>query len=320
MKLGYYPGCSLTGTAKEFDYSLKEVFKVLKVNLDELDDWSCCGASSAHVTSHLLSVALPARNLVLARKQGYDDLLAPCAACYSRLVASQRELKLDERVRTKVEDLIEDKVVHNLKIYNLIQIFKEIGLPKIKEAKVFDISGIKAACYYGCLMVRPNEIANPDDMENPLDMEEIIHAAGGKSVQWNYKVECCGAGHSIAHTDIVEKLSKNIIDDASRHFADVIVVACPMCHSNLDMRQKNIIDHFPGHKVVPILYLSQLLGLAFGIDGKSLGLGQHYINTDALLEKMKQANEAAAAKANAEMADKAAKANKAAKAKEGAVI
>lgn len=288
MKLGYYPGCSLEGTAKEFNHSLKEIFNIMQVNLNELNDWSCCGASSAHVTSHLLSVALPARNLVLAQKQGYEEVLAPCAACYSRLVTSQKELKLDEKVRTRVEDLLEEKSVHNLKIYNLIQIFKEIGLNKIKENVKVNISGIKAACYYGCLMVRPLDIAKPDDMENPLDMEEIIHAAGGKSVQWNYKVECCGAGHSIPHTDIVEKLSKNILDDASRHFADVIVVACPMCHSNLDMRQKNIIDHFPNHKVIPILYLSQLIGLAFGLEPKKLGLNLHYINTEPLLQKMKE--------------------------------
>lgn len=287
MKLGYYPGCSLEGTAKEFNRSLKEILSIMQVDLNELNDWSCCGASSAHVTSHLLSVALPARNLVLAQKQGYEEVLAPCAACYSRLVTSQKELKLDEKVRTRVEDLIEEKAVHNLKIYNLIQIFKQIGLDKIKENVRINISGIKAACYYGCLMVRPFDIANPDDMENPLEMEEIIHAAGGKSVQWNYKVECCGAGHSIPHTDIVEKLSKNILDDATRHFADVIVVACPMCHSNLDMRQKNIIDHFPNHKVIPILYLSQLIGLAFGIEPKKLGLNLHYINTEPLLQKLK---------------------------------
>ena len=106
MKLGYYPGCSLNGTAKEFNSSLKEVFSALNVDLEELNDWSCCGATSAHVTSHILSVALPARNLLIAKKQGLEELLAPCAACYSRLVSSQRELKLDEKMRMKVEDLL----------------------------------------------------------------------------------------------------------------------------------------------------------------------------------------------------------------------
>jgi heterodisulfide reductase subunit B len=290
MNLGYYPGCSLTGTAKEFNASLKEVFASLNVNLEELKDWSCCGATSAHVTSHLLSVALPARNLLLAKKQGFEDLLAPCAACYSRLVSSQMELKLDEKMRMKVEDLLEDKVLNNLKVLNLIQIFQKIGLDKLKEKKQVDLGKIKAACYYGCLLVRPAEIAQADDMENPDSMEAIIKAAGGKTVEWNFKTECCGAAHSITHTDIVEKLCKGIIDNAEKHEADVIIVACPMCHSNLDMRQMNIIKHYKDHKPIPILYLSQFIGLALGIDEKKLGLGAHYISTKPLIAKIKESN------------------------------
>jgi heterodisulfide reductase subunit B len=287
MKLGYYPGCSLNGTAKEFNSSLMEVFSALDIDLEELNDWSCCGATSAHVTSHILSVALPARNLMIAKKQGFEELLAPCAACYSRLVSSQRELKLDEKMRMKVEDLLEEKVTNGLHILNLIQMFEKIGLDKLKENKKVDISKIKAACYYGCLLVRPVDIALPDDMESPDSMEAIIKAIGGKTVDWNFKTECCGAAHSIAHTDIVEKLCKGIIDNAEKHGADVIIVACPMCHSNLDMRQLNIMKHFEGHKPIPILYLSQLIGLVLGIDEKKLGLGVHYINTRPLLDKIK---------------------------------
>jgi len=287
MKLGYYPGCSSAGTAKEFDTSLKEVFSALQVDLEELTDWSCCGASSAHATSHLLSVALPARNLLLAKKQGFEDLLAPCAACYSRLVSSQRELKLDESVRMKVEDLLEEKILNGLEVINLIQIFNKIGLDKIKEKKKVDISKIKVACYYGCLLVRPAEVALADDMENPDSMESIVKAAGGKTIDWNFKTECCGAAHSIAHTNIVEKLSKEIIDNAEKHGADVIVVACPMCHSNLDMRQLNIMKDFKDHKPIPILYLSQLIGLSMGIDEKKLGFDAHYISPKPLLEKMR---------------------------------
>jgi heterodisulfide reductase subunit B len=289
MKLGYYPGCSSAGTAKEFDTSLKEVFSTLQVDLEELTDWSCCGASSAHATSHLLSVALPARNLLLAKKQGFEDLLAPCAACYSRLVSSQRELKLDENVRMKVEDLLEEKVLNGLEVINLIQIFNKIGLDKIKEKKKVDISKLKVACYYGCLLVRPAEVALADDMENPDSMEAIVKAAGGKTIDWNFKTECCGAAHSIAHTNIVEKLSKEIIDNAEKHGADVIVVACPMCHSNLDMRQLNIMKDFKDHKPIPILYLSQLIGLSMGIDEKKLGFDAHYISPKPLLEKMRAA-------------------------------
>lgn len=278
MEYGYYPGCSLEGTAKEFDKSLKEVLSKLNCGLKEIEDWSCCGASSAHITSHLLSVALPVRNLLLAKKQGLNDVVAPCAACFSRLLSSQKEMKLDEKTRMKVEDLMEEKFSNGIQIFNLIQLFQKIGLDKIKEEKKVDLSNLKAACYYGCLLVRPAEIVNFDDEENPKTMEEVVKAAGAQTVDWNYKIECCGASHSIAHTDIVEKLSKKILDDAVSHGADVIITACPMCHSNLDMRQKNIIKHNPVHKVIPVLYLSQLVGIALGISYKNLGLNLHYIN------------------------------------------
>jgi len=278
MEYGYYPGCSLEGTAKEFDKSLKEVLTKLNCGLKEIEDWSCCGASSAHITSHLLSVALPVRNLLLAKKQGLNDVVAPCAACFSRLLSSQKEMKLDEKTRMKVEDLMEEKFSNGIQIFNLIQLFQKIGLDKIKEAKKIDLGDLKAACYYGCLLVRPAEIVNFDDEEDPKTMEEVVKAAGVQTVDWNYKTECCGASHSIAHTDIVEKLSKKILDDAVSHGADVIIAACPMCHSNLDMRQKNIIKHNPDHKVIPVLYLSQLVGIALGISYKNLGLNLHYIN------------------------------------------
>jgi len=278
MEYGYYPGCSLEGTAKEFDKSLKEVLTKLNCGLKEIEDWSCCGASSAHITSHLLSVALPVRNLLLAEKQGLNDVVAPCAACFSRLLSSQKEMKLDEKTRMKVEDLMEEKFSNGIQIFNLIQLFQKIGLDKIKEAKKVDLGDLKAACYYGCLLVRPAEIVNFDDEEDPKTMEEVVKAAGVQTVDWNYKTECCGASHSIAHTDIVEKLSKKILDDAVSHGADVIIAACPMCHSNLDMRQKNIIKHNPDHKVIPVLYLSQLVGIALGISYKNLGLNLHYIN------------------------------------------
>jgi heterodisulfide reductase subunit B len=285
MKLGYYPGCSLEGTAKEFDHSLREVLKLLEIDLEEINDWSCCGASSAHTTSHLLSVTLPALNLIQAAKQGLEDVVAPCAACFNRLVVSQHEMKYDEKIRTKVEHLIEDKFVDGTKVLNIIQLFQKIGVEKIKEKIKVDLSELNLACYYGCLLVRPNDLLHFDDAENPKMMEEIITACGAKAVEWNLKTECCGAAHSIARTDIVEKLCKNILDDAVDHKADMIVVACPMCHSNLDMRQRNISRHYTAHRQTPVIYLSQIIGIAMGIDFAKLELNLHFINPVPLLEK-----------------------------------
>jgi heterodisulfide reductase subunit B len=292
MNYGYYPGCSLEGTAKEFDKSLKEVLSKLNCGLTEIEDWSCCGASSAHMISHLLSTALPARNLLLAKRQGLKDVIAPCAACFNRLLSCQKEMKLDEKIRLQVEELIEEKFSNGIEVFNLIQLFQKIGPDKIREAKRVDLSGLNAACYYGCLLVRPADIIGFDDQENPESMEEIVEAAGMKTVNWNYKTECCGASHSIVHTDIVEKLSWKILNDAAKNGADLIIAACPMCHSNLDMRQRNIIKHYPDHKIIPVLYLSQLVGISLGIDYTKLGLNLHYISPIPLLEKVIRAEAA----------------------------
>lgn len=277
MKLGYYPGCSLHGTAKEFDRSLIKVLDALGVSVTELNDWNCCGASSGHATSHVLSVALPVRNIIQAHQQGIDEIVAPCAACYNRLVMAQHEMKTDPEMRKKVEFVLEQQYQNGQKIHNLIQLFHQIGLPSLTSKISKNISHIKAACYYGCLLVRPNEITGFDDPEEPVMMDEVVKAAGAKAIDWQFKTECCGAAHSIAHVPVVEKLSKNIIDNAASNGANAIVVACPMCHSNLDMRQKAIQKHNPGHKLMPILYLSELVGLALGIPAKELGLDLHFI-------------------------------------------
>ena len=292
MNFGYYPGCSLSGTAKEFDLSLKEVLKNLDTNLQEINDWCCCGASSAHSASHLLSVALPARNLILAKEQGMKEVVAPCAACFNRLKVAQHELKTDEHIRIKTDELLGIKYSDGINVLNLISLFQQIGLDKIKSNIKIDLSKLNVACYYGCLLVRPHDILKFDDPENPTLMEEVVKATGAKPVDWNFKVECCGAAHSIAHTEIVENLSMKILDDAMNHKADVIVVACPMCHSNLDMRQKNINKHNPGRMKIPILYLSQLVGLSMGLDHKKLGLDLHFIDPKPLLDSI-YANEVA---------------------------
>lgn len=285
MKIGYYPGCSLSGTGKEYDLSLRKILSVLDVQLDELNDWSCCGATSGHATNHLLSVALPARNLIIAKKQKFTEVVAPCAACYNRMVVSAHELKTNSAIEQSVSELMGESAATNIDILNIIQLFQKIGLDKISANKKVDMKGIKAACYYGCLLVRPFDITNFDDAEQPTSMEKIISSTGASSVEWNYKTECCGGAHSFAHKEIVVDLSKKILENARLHGADVVIVACPMCHSNLDMRQQAMRKEYPGHKDIPVLYLSEFIGLALGFKPKELGLDLHIAQTRSLLEK-----------------------------------
>ena len=285
MNIGYFPGCSLTGTSKEYDMSLREVLAALDVHLDEIADWSCCGASSAHVTNHLLSVALPARNLELAKEQGMAEVMAPCAACYNRLVSAQHEIATRPELKSKVEYVLEQKIDGAVTVLNIIELFQRIGTDAIAAKKTLDLDGMTVACYYGCLLVRPAALLGFDDAEQPRSMEALIAATGAKTVDWNFKTECCGAAHSIARTDIVVDLSKKILDDARAHGADAVIVACPMCHSNLDMRQRKMKNAADGHADIPVLYLTELIGLALGIEHKKLGLDLHFINPGPLLAR-----------------------------------
>jgi heterodisulfide reductase subunit B2 len=285
LKVGYYPGCSLSGTGKEYDMSLRKVAGLLETELEELKDWSCCGATSAHATNHLLSVALPARNLVIAKHQKLEEMVAPCAACYNRMMVTAHELKSKPEIERQVTDLLGESAVSDISIINIIELFQKIGKEKVAGKVKVDLKGIKAACYYGCLLVRPFAITNFDDAEQPESMEEIIKWTGAQPVDWNYKIECCGGAHSIAHKKIVVDLSKKILDDAKLHGADVVIVACPMCHSNLDMRQVAIKKAYPAHQEIPVLYLSEFVGLALGLNPKELGLNCHLIDTKSLLEK-----------------------------------
>jgi len=277
LKVGYFPGCSQTGSAREYDISLRKVVEKLGASFDEVKDWSCCGATSAHVTNHQLANALAMRNIMLAEQQGLDDMVAPCAACYNRLVMSQHETSQHPKIKEEVESILSTKFQKEIKIMNLIELFMKIGIEKIAENRKVELKNLKVACYYGCLLVRPAEITKFDDAEQPTSMEKLVEQTGAKTVNWNSKVECCGAAHSIARRDIVVELSKKIIEDARRHGANLMVVACPMCHTNLDMRQTIMKREFPEHKEFPILYLTELIGLALGMDEKELGIDLHTV-------------------------------------------
>ncbi|HEY9187148.1 MAG TPA: CoB--CoM heterodisulfide reductase iron-sulfur subunit B family protein [Ignavibacteria bacterium] len=281
--IGYYPGCSLTGSAKEFDKSLRKICDLLGIKLVEIEDWNCCGATSAHATNHLLSVSLPLLNIKKAYKQGITKILAPCAACYNRLVTAQYELTKNNLVKKELSEFLENDY-NSIKVINIIEFFQEIIKEGILDKKVVSLKGLKVACYYGCLLLRPKEIIDFDDSEQPSSMEEIIKITDATPVDWNYKIECCGASHSIAHKDIVVDLIGKILGDAQKHSADIMVVACPMCHSNLDMRQLELRKN-EGYKSIPIIYLTELIGLSLGLSPEELGINLHFIESRSVFEK-----------------------------------
>ncbi len=290
MKLGYYPGCSLEGTALDYDESLKQVSAALGYELEEIEDWNCCGATAAHSLNKLLSVSLPARVLALAEQQGFDEVVVPCAACYSRLLTSYHEIKTDESLRIKIPEILEMPYKGTAKPIGMLDYMQKYLFKGLKE-KVVNKVNLKAACYYGCLLTRPPKLTNFDRYEDPLLMEEALKAVGIESIDWAFKTECCGAGLSVSRTDIVAKLSGNVIKDAKDRGADLIIVACPMCQSNLDLRRKEINQYLEQETDIPVLFITQILGLAFGIDEKKLGLHRLFVpfNKQKSITKIEEA-------------------------------
>jgi heterodisulfide reductase subunit B len=309
--VAYYPGCSLHGTSREFDESLRAVAAELGIGLTEIADWNCCGASSGHTTDHLLGVALPARNLALAEAQGFGTVVAPCAACYNRLSAARLAIATEEGLAEQMPDILGHRFANTVDVHNAVELLRDASVTieeKVAAAPAPNpLEGVKLAAYYGCLLVRPFEVCGYDDPEQPTSMDEVIKACGADDVDWDMKVECCGGAFSVSRTASVLRLGRAIIDNARSHGAEAIIVACPLCHSNLDLRQKAMA--LRGEEPMPILFVTQMVGLAIGLAPVDLGLGRHFVDTEPLLARLvKQAAERVAAEklAKEEAAAKAA--------------
>ncbi|MBL7202277.1 MAG: CoB--CoM heterodisulfide reductase iron-sulfur subunit B family protein [Anaerolineae bacterium] len=284
MKYAYYPGCSLHSTGKDYDMSARAICQALDIELQEIPDWICCGASSAHMTSELMSLALPVKDLVAAREMGMDTAVC-CAACYSRLkIANKTMSSGEEGLLSQVEELVGSPYRGESKVKHLLEIvIKEYGLDALQEKVSQDLGGLKVAAYYGCLLVRPPEAVDLDDPEVPTLMEQLITALGAQAVEWPYKTECCGASLSLTRTDIVVKLCHDIFEMAVANGADCLMVACPLCQANLDMRQAQVNKRYKTDFALPVFYFTQLIGLALGIDGKTLGLDKLLVSPKKLL-------------------------------------
>ena len=272
MRYAYFPGCTLSSTGYAYDLSFKAVARVLGIDLIEVRDWVCCGASVAHATSGKLSAALPVLNLSHSEKDGLFNLIAPCPACLSRFKAANRTLEQDPGFLTEILDTSDSPYEGKVEAYHPLEILSKFGSGKIREKMRTKLSGLKIACYYGCLLTRPPEAARFDRVENPQSMDSIVEALGAEPVEWPFKTECCGAAMTLTRSDIVLKLSNDILREAKEAGANALAVACPLCQVNLDSRQQQIEEAYQTRFRMPILYITQLMGLAFGARPREVGL------------------------------------------------
>ncbi len=286
IKYAYYPGCSLHSTGAEYDVSFKKVAGKLGIELAEVPGWVCCGTSPAHSASHLLSIALPVKNLSLVEAMS-KDVVVPCAACYSRFKFATYEMGHDNKLAEDVKEVIGSSFQNKVKVLHPLEIFARIP-PAVLSAKGGSAPGgksnvkenhkdkaLKVVCYYGCLLTRPPKVMQFDDVEYPMTMDKVLENVGYEILDWSYKTDCCGASFALSETDAVLTLTQKILKNAKEVGADAIAVACPLCHANLDTRQLDINAKYNTDYNIPIYYFTQLMGLAFGYSPKEMGVNKH---------------------------------------------
>lgn len=269
MKVTYYPGCSLESSARDYDESTRAVCAALDIHLEELPNWTCCGATSAHSLDQELAISLPALNLSEVELSG-NDMVVPCPLCFNRLKRAK------EAVGSKID------------IYDLSSFIGQTEwLERIRSRLEFPLNAVKAVCYYGCMANRPPKISGRVDYENPGDMDKIVEILGVDVRPWSYKTDCCGASFSVSRQDIVYTLVKKLYDKALEAGAECIVVSCQMCQANLDLYQKDISKHFGETYDIPIFYFTELIGLGLGLKGVSSWLRRHMVDPIPFLNKKK---------------------------------
>lgn len=278
MKYGYFPGCSLKGTGRAYEESLLPVMKHLGVDLIELDDWSCCGATAYMAVDEGKACALAARNLAIAEKSGHQQIMAPCSACYLVLNKTQHymaEYPAMRRLVDKALGSVNLQVRTNTPVrHPLDTLLNDVGLDAIKLKVTHPLKGLKVAPYYGCQIVRP--YATFDDQFNPTTMDRLLQSLGATVVDWPLKTKCCGGSLTGTLPEAGLRLAYILLKEARKRGADVIATVCPLCQFNLDGYHDKIAAKWESVPV-PTVYFSQLMGLAFGLPARQLGLHRGFI-------------------------------------------
>jgi heterodisulfide reductase subunit B len=257
---------------------------MLDVQLQELEDWSCCGATPAHAVNHELALLLPARNLLLAQGQG-KDLLVPCAACYGRSRAAQIDLEQHDEARRKVEETFGQGYRGQFQILSLLDLLSSGPILDQMERNVINpLRGLRVACYYGCLLVRPPRVTGVADYEWPHRMDQVVEVLGGEAVEWSYKTDCCGGSLIIPRPDIAIRLIARILQAAQEAGAECLATACPMCLSNLDTRQQEVSMATGNSYRIPIFYITELIALALGYPRTYTWWRKHLVDPRPVLQ------------------------------------
>jgi heterodisulfide reductase subunit B len=281
VNFSYYPGCTLHSTGVEFGASARAVLDALGVELKELDDWNCCGATSGHSMGHELGVLLAGRNLLIAQQTGME-LLVPCVACYSRLRHAQHALSENLDWQKKLGSTVGIAWKGGAVVESALSIVaNKIPAEEITQRVKRQLKGLKVVPYYGCLLARPRTLTDAPNPDYPMDLDQLLVKLGAEVMEWSYKTDCCGASLSLTRSEQVVRLVGKLVDKAVEAGADCIATACPMCQANLEMRQ--------GNRQMPVFYFTELMGLAFGLNEAGKWWSKHIIDPRPLLRRIESA-------------------------------
>ncbi|MGA2106826.1 MAG: CoB--CoM heterodisulfide reductase iron-sulfur subunit B family protein [Syntrophorhabdales bacterium] len=280
----YYSGCSLEGTAGPYDASVRVVMKALGAKLTDPPDWSCCGSTPAHAVDHTFAAALAARNLTIVEKMGCPTLTTPCPSCLSAFKKAQRRMAKNKVFADEVNSLLDVPYNCTVTAKSILQvIYEDMGLDEVARPVTTEIPDLRVAPYYGCILNRPPEVAGFDDPENPISMDRVLEAVGVKVVDFAFKVECCGAAFGVPKKETVTFLTAKVLEMALDAGANCIAVACPLCQQNLDLRQAQVNAAAGSTFNIPVLYFSQIMGLAYGYSPEELGIDKCIVRPEPLI-------------------------------------
>ncbi len=289
----FYPGCSMTRSARPYLDSLNAIREDIDMVLEEIEDWNCCGATEYASVHRIPAHALVGRNLALAQKQvnGTDTVVAGCSACYLNLAKTDYYMRRDAKLNTRVNDALAAGGLHydpgSVQVRHLLDIVvHEVGLEAIKKKVVKPLKGLRVAPYYGCMVNRPDFNHRFQHEEYPLSLDRVLNALGAEVINFPLKTHCCGGHMTQISPPVAYEIIRRLIDAASQYKADMLVTICPMCQLNLDAYQSDMNKHFHTAYHMPVVYFTQLMGLAFGHEAAELGLGKEFVDTRAALAKI----------------------------------
>ncbi len=286
MDLAYFPGCTLYTKAKHLDHAGRESAKKLGFELKELDKWTCCGASFPLVNDYHMGLSSCSRVLADTQLANYDKLVTLCSVCFNVLKRTNYVIKTDEERRYKLNQFTERDYDGNVDVVHYLEILKNIvGFETIREKITKPLKDLKVATYYGCLLLRPHKEIQLDNPENPSIFEDFLKTLGCEPVYFPYRNECCGAFQVMNNPDTANRCSYEIVNSAEKNNADIIVTSCPLCQFNLDDRQNILSSIHPELKKIPVVYFTQLLGLALGLDPKVLEFERNFVDPTPILKE-----------------------------------